>query len=70
MLATGFIFIVHFFNIRLRPEKFPMDVTIFAGHVSLTEMKRDKARKYEALLAAGELEEYLAEPLQVASDIG
>ena len=25
LLATGFIFTVHFFNTHLRPEKFPMD---------------------------------------------
>ena len=26
LLATGFIFTVHFFNTHLRPEKFPMDI--------------------------------------------
>jgi cytochrome b subunit of formate dehydrogenase len=62
LLATGFIFTVHFFNTHLRPEKFPMDVTIFTGQMSLVEMKRDKPREYEALLAAGKLEEHLAEP--------
>jgi cytochrome b subunit of formate dehydrogenase len=29
LLATGFIFTVHFFNTHLRPEKFPMDTTVF-----------------------------------------
>jgi len=62
LLATGFIFTVHFFNTHLRPEKFPMDTTIFTGRMQLAELKRDKPREYEALLARGELEEHLAEP--------
>ena len=62
LLATGFIFTVHFFNTHLRPEKFPMDTTIFTGHMPLAELKRDKPREYEALLASGELEEHLEEP--------
>ncbi|MBI3670904.1 MAG: hypothetical protein HY237_14130 [Acidobacteria bacterium] len=62
LLATGFIFTVHFFNTHLRPEKFPMDVTVFTGHMSLVEMKRDKPREYEALVASGKLDEHLAEP--------
>jgi cytochrome b subunit of formate dehydrogenase len=62
LLATGFIFTVHFFNTHLRPEKFPMDTTIFTGHMPLNELKRDKPREYEALLAADELEQHLEEP--------
>lgn len=62
LLATGFIFTVHFFNTHLRPEKFPMDTTIFTGHMPLNELKRDKPREYAALLAAGELEQHLEEP--------
>jgi len=62
LLATGFIFTVHFFNTHLRPEKFPMDVTIFTGRMSLAEMKRDKPREYEALAASGQLEAHLIEP--------
>lgn len=61
LLATGFIFTVHFFNTHLRPEKFPMDVTIFTGRMPLTELKRDKPLEYEALAASGKLEENLAE---------
>jgi len=62
LLATGFIFTVHFFNTHLRPEKFPMDTVVFTGHMPLAELKRDKPREYEALLAQGKLEQYLAEP--------
>lgn len=62
LLATGFIFTVHFFNTHLRPEKFPMDTTIFTGHMPLAELKRDKPREYAALVASGRLEQHLEEP--------
>jgi len=62
LLATGFIFTVHFFNTHLRPEKFPMDTTIFTGHMPLAELKRDKPLEYENLVAGGQLEEHLEEP--------
>jgi len=64
LLATGFIFTVHFFNTHLRPEKFPMDITVFTGRMPLEELKRDKPREYEALVAAGKLEEQMGEPYQ------
>ena len=62
LLATGFIFTVHFFNTHLRPEKFPMDTTIFTGHMPLAELKRDKPLEYEALVASGRLPECMEEP--------
>lgn len=62
LLATGFIFTVHFFNTHLRPEKFPMDTTIFTGHMPVAEFKRDKPREYAELVAAGTLEQHLEEP--------
>ena len=61
LLATGFIFTVHFFNTHLRPEKFPMDITVFTGRMALEELKRDKPREYEALVASGKLEEKMEE---------
>jgi cytochrome b subunit of formate dehydrogenase len=62
LLATGFIFTVHFFNTHLRPEKFPMDITIFTGRMPVQELKRDKPLEYEALVASGKLEANLVEP--------
>jgi len=62
LLATGFIFTVHFFNTHLRPEKFPMDMVIFTGSMSVEEFKEDKPAEYEKLVAAGELERHLVEP--------
>jgi cytochrome b subunit of formate dehydrogenase len=64
LLAVGFIFTVHFFNTHLRPEKFPMDIVIFTGRMSLEEFKHDKPAEYEELVAKGELEKYLVEPYQ------
>ncbi len=62
LLATGFIFTVHFFNTHLRPEKFPMDIVIFSGRTSLEEYKIDRPAEYKELVEKGELEKYLVEP--------
>ncbi|HEY6968689.1 MAG TPA: hypothetical protein VJA94_05775 [Candidatus Angelobacter sp.] len=64
LLAVVFIFTVHFFNTHMRPEKFPMDTVIFTGQMTLEELKRDKPREYEELVASGKLRECLAEPQQ------
>jgi cytochrome b subunit of formate dehydrogenase len=61
LLATGFIFTVHLFNTHLRPEKFPMDITVFTGRMRLEELERDKPREYESLVASGKLDENLEE---------
>jgi hypothetical protein len=61
LLATGFIFTIHFFNTHLRPEKFPMDVCIFTGRVPLEEFKMDRPKEYEELVRKGELNKYLVE---------
>jgi cytochrome b subunit of formate dehydrogenase len=62
LLATGFIFTVHFFNTHLRPEKFPMDIVVFTGRMPVEELRRDKPAEYEALVQSGELEKHLVEP--------
>ena len=64
LLATGFIFTVHFFNTHLRPEKFPMDIVIFSGRVPLDEFKIDRPDEYRELVESGELEKHLVEPYQ------
>jgi len=61
LLATGFIFTVHFFNTHLRPEKFPMDLVIFTGRMPLEEFREDKPSEYEALVANGQLRNHLVE---------
>ncbi|HBG04110.1 MAG TPA: cytochrome C [Geobacter sp.] len=50
LLATGFIFSVHFFNTHGRPEKFPMDFVIFNGQMSkheFVEERGDQWARYE-----------------------
>lgn len=62
LLATGFIFTIHFFNTHLRPEKFPMDIVIFSGRLPLTEFKMDRPEEYRHLVESGEIEKYMVEP--------
>ena len=40
LLATGFIFLVHFFNGHFRPDKFPIDTVIFTGAVTERSSRR------------------------------
>jgi cytochrome b subunit of formate dehydrogenase len=61
LLAVGFIFTVHFFNTHLRPEKFPMDIVVFTGRMTLEELKEDKPAEYDALVKDGTLDEYLVD---------
>jgi cytochrome b subunit of formate dehydrogenase/nitrate/TMAO reductase-like tetraheme cytochrome c subunit len=63
LLATGFIFTVHFFNTHFRPDKFPMDTVIFTGRVPVEELKMDRPREYEELVKTRRLKKHLAEPL-------
>jgi cytochrome b subunit of formate dehydrogenase len=63
LLAVGFIFTIHFFNTHLRPEKFPMDTVVFTGRVDIEELKNDKPDEYAQLVATGELEKNLVDPL-------
>jgi cytochrome b subunit of formate dehydrogenase/ssDNA-binding Zn-finger/Zn-ribbon topoisomerase 1 len=56
LLASGFIFTVHFFNTHLRPEKFPMDMVIFNGVLRGYEMEEERPEQYERLKAQGKLD--------------
>ncbi|MBU0983534.1 MAG: cytochrome c3 family protein [candidate division Zixibacteria bacterium] len=67
LLASAFIFTVHFFNTHFRPDKFPMDTVIFTGRVPLEELKEDRPREYEELVKSGELKKHLVEPLPPAA---
>ncbi|HET7343100.1 MAG TPA: hypothetical protein VFL90_16665 [Methylomirabilota bacterium] len=62
LLAVGFIFTVHFFNVHLRPEKFPMDPVIFTGRVHEDEFRAEHPAEYERLKDAGRLELFAADP--------
>ena len=56
LLAAGFIFTFHFFNVHFRLEKFPMDPVIFSGRMSRSEMLHERKRWFDRLEASGELE--------------
>src|ERR1035437_2513076 len=56
LLAVLFIFIVHFFNSHLRPEKFPLDPVIFTGRVSSEEYQHERPLDYSRLSESGTLE--------------
>lgn len=56
LLATGFIFTIHFFNTHLRAEKFPMDMTMFTGMISDEEMAEERGDFMERMRREGKLE--------------
>jgi predicted CXXCH cytochrome family protein len=70
LLATGFIFLFHFFHTHLRPESFPMDTVVFTGRMPLETFKEDRPLEYERLVAQGKLEEKMASaPTPVESKV-
>ena len=62
LLATGFIFVFHFFHTHLRPETFPMDPVVFTGRLPLERLKEERPLEYERLVATGGLERLLVPP--------
>jgi len=61
ILATGWIFVIHFFNTHLRPDNFPMDLTIFTGRLTEEEMKHLHPEEYERLVQTGGLKTLAAD---------
>ncbi|PLX23873.1 MAG: cytochrome C [Salinivirgaceae bacterium] len=59
LLATGFIFTIHFFNTHFRAEKFPMDFVIFNGQVTEEEMKSERPELLKRYEEEGTLDKYL-----------
>ena len=73
LLAVAFIFTIHFFNTHFRPDKFPMDMVIFTGRVTLEELKHDKPEEYEALVKGKtpeEIDALLVDPFPPAAERG
>jgi cytochrome b subunit of formate dehydrogenase len=62
LLATGFIFIFHFFHTHLRPESFPMDPVMFVGSMPLARFQEERPAEYRRLVEKGELEAHLVDP--------
>jgi len=59
ILAVVFLFTVHFFNNHFRPDKFPLDTTMFTGSVPLEHYRHEHRREYDRLVASGELDKHL-----------
>jgi len=72
-LAVVFLFTVHFFNNHFRPEKFPVDVVMFTGTLSLEHVMREHPLEYKRLKESGELDKYIVDapsaPMTLASKI-
>jgi cytochrome b subunit of formate dehydrogenase len=56
LLATGFVFAIHFFSTHLRPDKFPLDMSILTGLVSEEEMKEERPEYFERLRRESKLD--------------
>ncbi|MBK6349557.1 MAG: hypothetical protein IPF50_06990 [Proteobacteria bacterium] len=75
LLATGFIFLFHFFHTHLRPESFPMDPVIFTGSMPLHRFKEDRPLEYQRMVETNTLEQHFVPPpskaqIQVAHVFG
>ncbi len=62
LLASAFIFTIHFFNTHFRPGVFPMDPVIFTGRIPIEHFKEERKREYDQMVEAGELEQYIVGP--------
>lgn len=65
LLASGFIFAIHFFNTHLRVGKFPFDPVIFTGRISKSEFIQEHSLHYERLLKEGKLQQYRTDPAPI-----
>lgn len=61
-LAVSYVVLFHYFVAHLRPDVFPVDVSIFTGKISLERFKTDRTDEYERMLESGTLNEHLTEP--------
>jgi cytochrome b subunit of formate dehydrogenase len=64
LLATAFIFSIHFFNGHLRPSKFPFDDVIFTGRESTEELERERPLEIEQLTKEGKLDAHVVPPMK------
>ncbi len=69
LLATAFIFTIHFFNVHLRPEKFPIDTVIFTGRATTEYMEEEHPLEMERARREGTLESRVAPPASRAAQL-
>jgi len=65
-----FLFTVHFFNNHFRPEKFPLEIVMFTGTLSLEDFKHEHALEYQRLVKTGELDKYLVDAPSAPMTLG
>ncbi len=78
VLAASFIFSIHFFNVHLRPEKFPLDAVMFTGRATKHYMEEEhpaimdriEARAGERVHASPELDAPAPPPSHRQSLVG
>ena len=72
-LAVVFLFTVHFFNNHFRPDKFPVEIVMFTGTMSLEHYRREHPLEYQRMVESGELEKHLVDapsaPMTFASKL-
>jgi cytochrome b subunit of formate dehydrogenase len=56
LLATGFVFAIHFFNTHLRAEKFPLDMAILTGLVTEAELREERPEYLARIEREGRLD--------------
>jgi cytochrome b subunit of formate dehydrogenase len=73
ILAAVYLFTIHYFVNHWRPDKFPLDIIIFTGSMSVEEFKREFGAEYERLAESGQLKDYLvqapSQPMTIGSTI-
>ncbi|MGE5144715.1 MAG: cytochrome C, partial [Acidobacteriota bacterium] len=69
LLATAFIFTIHFFNVHLRPEKFPIDTVIFTGRATTEYMEEEHPLEMARARSEGTLESRVAPPASRAAQL-
>ena len=69
MLAVGYIFAIHFFNVHLRPSRFPIDTAIFTGRVSIEELACERPAEYERMIKEGALDVARVSPVAASAEM-
>jgi cytochrome b subunit of formate dehydrogenase len=62
LLAVGFIFVFHFFHNHLRPENFPIDISIYTGRIPLERFKHERSDQYNRMVEEGTLDDLIVGP--------
>jgi hypothetical protein len=69
LLATGFIFTIHFFNNHFRPSNFPVNTVIFTGRLPKYKLIEERQQQYERMLAEGTSEVYKDKYPSIPADL-